>query len=79
MAGMDLPVSAIREQVASAVDIIIQQTRFGDGSRRITNIVEVTGMEGGSIQTSEIFRFRQECMNRVIQRKDFLILSAESP
>jgi len=60
MAGMDLPVSAIREQVASAVDIIVQQTRFGDGSRRITSIVEVTGMEGATIQTSEIFRFQQE-------------------
>lgn len=60
MAGMDLPVSAIREQVASAVDIIVQQTRFGDGSRRITSIVEITGMEGSTIQTSEIFRFQQE-------------------
>lgn len=60
MAGMDLPVSAIREQVASAVDIIIQQTRFGDGSRRITSIVEITGMESGTIQTSEVFRYQQE-------------------
>lgn len=60
MAGMDLPVSAIREQVASAVDIIVQQTRFGDGSRRITSIVEITGMEGSTIQTSEIFRFQQD-------------------
>ncbi|MGJ8671167.1 MAG: ATPase, T2SS/T4P/T4SS family [Oceanococcus sp.] len=60
MAGMDLPVSAIREQVASAVDIIIQQTRFGDGSRRITCISEITGMEGTTIQTSDIFRFQQD-------------------
>lgn len=60
MAGMDLPVSAIREQVASAVDIIIQQTRFGDGSRRITSIAEVTGMEGTTIQLAEIFAFKQE-------------------
>lgn len=60
MAGMDLPVQAIREQVSSAVDIVIQQTRFGDGSRRITSVAEITGMEGSTIQTSEIFRFQQQ-------------------
>jgi pilus assembly protein CpaF len=60
MAGMDLPVSAIREQVASAVDVIVQQTRFGDGTRKITSITEVAGMESGNIQLNEIFRFQQE-------------------
>ena len=60
MAGMDLPVMAIREQVASAVDIIIQQNRFSDGSRRITSITEVTGMSGDTVQLSEIFRFQQK-------------------
>ncbi len=60
MAGMDLPVSAIREQVASAVDIVIQQTRFGDGSRKITSICEVTGIMDTTIQLSEIFRYKQE-------------------
>lgn len=60
MAGMDLPVSAIREQVASAVDIVIQQTRFGDGSRRVTCISEVTGIESGTIQLSDIFRYQQQ-------------------
>lgn len=59
MAGMDLPVLAIREQIASAVDIIIQQTRFGDGSRRVTSVTEITGIEGTTIQLNEIFRFRQ--------------------
>lgn len=59
MAGMDLPVSAIREQVASAVDIVIQQTRFGDGSRRISCISEVTGIENGTIQLVDIFRYQQ--------------------
>ncbi len=57
MAGMDLPLSAIREQVASAVDIVVQQSRFACGSRIITSITEVTGMEGGKFQTQEIFRF----------------------
>ncbi|HEY3486853.1 MAG TPA: CpaF family protein, partial [Gammaproteobacteria bacterium] len=62
MAGMDLPVRAIREQVASAVDIIVQQTRFSDGSRLITHISEVTGVEGssGTIQMNDIFLYKQK-------------------
>ncbi len=60
MAGMDLPVQAIREQISSAVDIIVQQSRFPDGSRRITAINEVTGMETGVIQMQEIFLYKQE-------------------
>jgi pilus assembly protein CpaF len=60
MAGMDLPVQAIREQIASAVQIIVQQTRFGDGSRRITSITELTGMEQSTIQLNEIFNFQQQ-------------------
>ncbi len=59
MAGMDLPVSAIREQVASAVHIVIQQTRYGDGSRRISYISEITGIESNTIQLTDIFRFQQ--------------------
>jgi pilus assembly protein CpaF len=57
MAGMDLPLSAIRDQIASAVHIIVQQTRFACGSRKITSITEVTGMENGRLQMQEIFRF----------------------
>jgi pilus assembly protein CpaF len=59
MAGMDLPVTAIREQVASAVDIIVQQTRFACGTRKVTSIVEVTGVESGKIQLQEVFAFVQ--------------------
>lgn len=59
MAGMDLPVTAIREQVSAAVDIIIQQTRFTCGSRKITRITEVTGMESGTVQLQDIFRYDQ--------------------
>jgi pilus assembly protein CpaF len=59
MAGMDLPVRAIREQIASAVDIIVQQTRFSDGRRRVTAIVEVDGMEGEVILTQPLFAFKQ--------------------
>ncbi|MDQ4054707.1 MAG: CpaF family protein [Actinomycetota bacterium] len=57
MAGMDLPVRAIREQVASAVDVIVHQTRFKDGSRRITHISEVERMEGDVITLQDIFVF----------------------
>ncbi|MBI5270517.1 MAG: CpaF family protein [Burkholderiales bacterium] len=63
MAGMDLPVTAIREQVASAVDIIVQQTRFACGTRKITSIVEVTGVESGKIQLQEVFAFVQTGIN----------------
>ena len=59
MAGMDLPVTAIREQIASAVDIIVQQTRSVGGQRRVTSIVEVSGMESGRLQTQELFRYEQ--------------------
>lgn len=57
MAGMDLPLAAIREHIASAVDLIIQQTRLSDGRRLVTSIVEITGMEAGRIQTQELFRY----------------------
>jgi pilus assembly protein CpaF len=60
MAGMDLPVRAIREQVASAVDVIVQQTRMRDGSRKIVNVTEIQGMEGDVIVMSDIFVFEQQ-------------------
>jgi pilus assembly protein CpaF len=59
MAGMDLPIRAIREQVASAVDLIIHQSRMRDGSRKITNITEINGMEGDVITLTDIFIFEQ--------------------
>ena len=57
MAGMELPLLAIREQIASAVDIVVQQTRFACGSRKVTSITELTGMESGKFQIQELFRF----------------------
>jgi pilus assembly protein CpaF len=57
MAGMDLPVRAIREQIASAVDVIVQIARFRDGSRRITHVTEVTGMEGDVVTLQDIYLF----------------------
>jgi pilus assembly protein CpaF len=60
MAGMDLPSKAIREQIASAVHIIVQQTRFNDGSRRVSFVTEVSGMEVDIITLQDIFYFKQE-------------------
>ena len=59
MAGMELPIPAIREQVASAVDLIIQQTRFPCGARKITRITEVVGVESGTVQLQDVFVFAQ--------------------
>lgn len=60
MSGLDLPIRAIREQISSAVHIIIQQSRFPDGSRRVTHVTEITGMEGDMIQLQDIFLFKME-------------------
>jgi pilus assembly protein CpaF len=80
MAGFDLPLTAIREQIASAVDIVIQQQRCLDGSRRIVSVMEVTGVESGVIQSQEIVRWRPDlqrfvatgvmpsCIERMLQR-----------
>ncbi len=57
MAGMDLPVRAIREQVSSAIDLVVHQDRMKDGTRKITSITEVAGMEGDIITTMDIFAF----------------------
>ena len=59
MSGMELPSRAIREQIASAVDIIIHESRLADGSRKVTAITEVTGMEGQNIVMQDLFTFRQ--------------------
>jgi pilus assembly protein CpaF len=59
MAGMELPSRAIREQIASAINIIIQQNRMRDGSRKITYISEVTGIEGDQISLQDIFVYKQ--------------------
>lgn len=64
MAGMDLPLVAIREQITSAVDIIVQQTRFSCGSRKVTSITEVTGMESGKVQMQEIFKYVKESYDK---------------
>ena len=59
MSGLDMPLKVIREQIASAVDLIVQQSRLKDGSRKVTYITEVAGMEGDTVVMTDIFRFEQ--------------------
>ena len=59
MAGMELPVRAIREQIASAIDLVVHQERLRDGTRRIVKVTEIQGMEGDIITMSDIFEFEQ--------------------
>ncbi len=64
MAGMELPLTAIREQISSAIDIVVQQSRFACGSRKVTSIVEVAGMESGKIQIQELFKYVNQGYSR---------------
>jgi len=59
MAGMDLPLKVVRQQISSAVDLIVQLTRLRDGARKVTAITEVAGMEGDTIVLSDIFKYQQ--------------------
>ena len=60
MTGLGLPISAVRSQIASAIDLVIQAERMEDGGRRITSIQEINGMEGEIILMSEIFKFNRQ-------------------
>jgi pilus assembly protein CpaF len=60
MAGFELPVRAIREQIASAINVIIQLERMTDGTRKVTGVQEIQGMEGDTILLQEVFRFRPQ-------------------
>ncbi len=64
MAGMDLPAKAIREQIASAVNLVVQQTRLSDGSRKVISITEVVGMQGDVVTMQEIFCFKRTGMDK---------------
>ncbi len=59
MSGVELPIRVVREQIASAIDLIVHQSRLKDGMRRITSITEVAGMEGETLVLSDIFKFEQ--------------------
>ena len=59
MSGLDLPIRSIREQIASAVDLIVQQSRLRDGTRKVTQITELAGMEGDTVVLTDIFKYEQ--------------------
>jgi pilus assembly protein CpaF len=59
MAGLNLPDSAIRRQIASAIDVVVQVTRLSDGTRKLTSLAEITGMEGEVVTMQDIFSFRK--------------------
>lgn len=59
MAGYDLPVRAIREQISSAIDLIVHVDRMRDGSRKVVNLTEVVGMEGEIITLTDLFQYEQ--------------------
>jgi pilus assembly protein CpaF len=60
MGATNLPEKAMRQQIASAIQIVVQQTRLGDGTRKVTNISEITGMEGDIITMQDIFLFEKQ-------------------
>ena len=64
MAGFELPLRAIREQVASAISIVVHTGRLKDGARKILEISEITGMEGDVITSQELFEFKQERLGK---------------
>ena len=57
MAGVELPVQAMRQQISSAVDVVLQQSRLRDGSRRVMKVTEIVGMEGDIITAQDIFEY----------------------
>ncbi len=59
MAGMDLPLRTIREQIAGAIDLIVQQARLKDGQRKVVNVTEVQGMEAETVVLQDIFLFKE--------------------
>ena len=60
MAGVDMPMKAVRSQIASAINVIVQVSRLSDGTRRMISIQEITGMEGDVVAMQEIFKFQRE-------------------
>ena len=64
MSGVELPLAAIRDQIANAVDVIVHQARMRDGTRKITSLIEITGIESGRIQSHELFRFDQSAVDQ---------------
>lgn len=79
MSGLELPVRAIREQISSAIDLIVHQSRMRDGSRKITYITEVQRMEGDTITLQDIFRYQQSRMDETGQGHGRFVLTGLKP
>lgn len=79
MSGMEIPVKAIREQIASAIDLIVHQARLKDGSRKITNITEVVGMEGDTITLQDIYTYIPEGLNSMGMLKGNFVATGIRP
>ena len=79
MAGYDLPVRAIREQVAGAVDLIIQLNRLRDGSRKVTSVCEVVGLEGDVVTTQEIARYDQRGIDKENKVRGAFVFTGVQP
>src|SRR3977135_3183161 len=79
MAGFDLPVRAIREQLAGAVDLIIQLNRLRDGSRKVTNVCEVVGLEGDVVTTQEIARYDQRGIDKENKVRGAFVFTGVQP
>jgi pilus assembly protein CpaF len=59
MAGIDFPIRVIREQIGSAIQVMVQQSRMRDGSRKVTSVTEIAGMEGDRVLMQELFKFKE--------------------
>ena len=79
MSGMEIPVKAIREQIASAIDLIVHQARLKDGSRKITNITEVVGMEGDTITLQDIYKYNPNGMDSIGMLKGNFVATGIRP
>lgn len=79
MSGMEIPIKAIREQIASALDVIVQQARMKDGSRKIINITEVVGMEGDTITLQDIYNYRPDGLDSTGMLKGSFIAAGIRP
>jgi pilus assembly protein CpaF len=79
MSGMEIPVKAIREQISSALDLIVQQARMKDGSRKITSITEVVGMEGDTITLQDIYVYKPEGLNSMGMLKGSFVATGIRP
>jgi pilus assembly protein CpaF len=79
MAGMELPIRAIREQISSAIDLIIQQSRLKDGTRRVTYVTEVVGMEGDIITMQDIFVYKEDARSSMGRTEGAMVPTGLKP